>query len=177
MTVLSGKSQENLPNLPATHLYWAGGVPDLSVSPSPSCRPIRDAARPAPSQSEWKRPSPLWQWNQPDRLYVTHIFWLFFTYSTFSFRNIHFIWRNTYRQKIAKRIIEKYRVRAVFWPLKKDNIALLNILVAVWKLTRPSFLHQPRSKNTSSQIQYHSRLVCRKRPRWPPLAACVWEGQ
>jgi hypothetical protein len=51
MRVLYGKSQENLPNPPAFHLYGGGGVPDFPVSPS-----IGDAAGPALNQSKWKRP-------------------------------------------------------------------------------------------------------------------------
>jgi hypothetical protein len=33
--------------------------------------------RAAHSQSEWRRPIPLWQWNQPGQSYVTNNFWLF----------------------------------------------------------------------------------------------------
>jgi hypothetical protein len=47
MTVLPGQSRKNLPNPPSAHHYSAeGGLPDFSVSPSPSCGPIGDTARP-----------------------------------------------------------------------------------------------------------------------------------
>jgi hypothetical protein len=48
VTVLPGQSRENIPNPPSAHLYSTrGGAGFSQVSPSPSCGPIGDAARPA----------------------------------------------------------------------------------------------------------------------------------
>jgi hypothetical protein len=92
VTVLPGHSQENLPNLPAAHLYSAGGgVAEFPVSPSLSCGPIGDTAGQHPANQNERHLSPLCQLNRPDRSYVTHIFLLFFTYSKFCYRNIHFM--------------------------------------------------------------------------------------
>jgi hypothetical protein len=54
MTVLPRQSQENLPNMPHLISIVGGGVLDFSVSPSPSCGPIEDAAGPTTNRSEWK---------------------------------------------------------------------------------------------------------------------------
>ncbi len=54
--------------------------------------------RAAYSQSKWRRLISWRQWNWPERSYVTNNFWIFFTYSMFSYRKIYFI-RNAWRQK------------------------------------------------------------------------------
>jgi hypothetical protein len=65
------------------YLSWAGRVSYWLV-------------RAAHSKSKWRRPIPLWWWNRPGKSYVTHNFWLIFSYSRFYIRNIHFM-KNTLR--------------------------------------------------------------------------------
>ncbi len=56
MTVLPGKSQENLPNPLAAHFYSAEGVAGFSCLSLSQLWASRRCCKLAPSQSEWKIP-------------------------------------------------------------------------------------------------------------------------
>jgi hypothetical protein len=74
--------------------------------PAPRCGPIGDAARPAPSKSEWKRPFIPMMMKQAAT--CDSYFLAFFTYSRFYYRNITLYEGMSEDKKIAKILIEGY---------------------------------------------------------------------
>ncbi len=93
----TGKSTSFLPpplHYSATVVTVVSGISQLYVSWAGSVSYWMEGA--AQSISEW-RSIPLWWWNQPSRSYVTHTFWLIFTYSKLFYIEIYTLWTNSWR--------------------------------------------------------------------------------